>query len=276
MKKSTQVFLILALVVLLGMAATLSFLLLGDPQEDLLTQRSGMPMFMQPGMMRMSGASIRSEYEFLVHMIPHHEEAVLTANILKNNTNRQEMRQFADGIISTQTDEIEQMKAWLEEWYPDKDHELEYQPMMRNLEGLTGDALDEVFIEDMIPHHMAAVMMSQRLLARGLAEHEGVAALAREIRDNQRDEIHLMMRWLSDWDSIGSNTSNLIRMMMWIGLLVMVILISIVIWLMISLSSRKKPTISTILSAKELLDIRYAKGDISQEEYRETLMNLEK
>ena len=50
---------------------------------------------------------------------------------------------------------------------------------MRDLSGLSGDALDEAFLIDMIPHHMVAVMMSQRLLMHGDAEHDEVDALAR-------------------------------------------------------------------------------------------------
>ena len=41
----------------------------------------------------------------------------------------------------------------------------------------------------MVGHHMAAVMMSQQLLMRGLDEHRAVADLARTIRDDQMDEI---------------------------------------------------------------------------------------
>ena len=33
--------------------------------------------------------------------------------------------------------------------------------MMRDLEGLRGERVGEVFLENMIPHHMAAVTMSQ-------------------------------------------------------------------------------------------------------------------
>jgi uncharacterized protein (DUF305 family) len=50
----------------------------------------------------------------------------------------------------------------------------------------------------MIPHHMAAVMMSQQLLTRD-AVHPELEPFARNIRDTQRAEIMQMHRWLSDW-----------------------------------------------------------------------------
>ncbi|RCW78224.1 uncharacterized protein (DUF305 family) [Halanaerobium sp. DL-01] len=155
---------------------------------------SGM-MGMGPGMME----SVDSEYEFLVKMIPHHEEAVYNAKILRDNTNREEMREFAEDIIEVQTSEIEEMEKYLEKWYPDRTNDYVYQPMMGNYEGLTGEELDFYFLEDMIFHHMGAVMMSQQLIVRGLDEHQEVYLLARNIRDSQRQEIFMMRNWLNNW-----------------------------------------------------------------------------
>lgn len=160
------------------------------------------PRGMGPGMMgrgAMMGITVNSEFDFLAHMIPHHEEAVSTAVILRDNTEREEMKLFAEDIIRTQSEEIELMKSWLDDWYPGRDHEVEYRPMMRELQGLESDELDRVFLEDMIVHHMEAVMMSQQLIRRGLAEHEEVEVLARNIRNTQRNEIHMMRNWLFTW-----------------------------------------------------------------------------
>ncbi len=214
MKKTTLVPLFVALAVLLGLTVYMTFLVLssGAPQraypsvpEDKQNLQFGPGPGrgrMGPGMMgpggrpRQMGAFVNSEYDFLVHMIPHHEEAVYTARILKENTKSEEMKRFAEDIIRTQSEEIELMTTWLEAWYPEEEHDIDYQPMMRDLENLEGEDLDRAFLEDMIPHHMEAVMMSQQLLVRGLAEHEEVASLARNIRDTQRDEIHMMNNWL--------------------------------------------------------------------------------
>jgi len=144
----------------------------------------------------MMGTEVNSEFDFLIHMIPHHEEAVSTAIILRDNTERAEMKLFAEDIIRTQSEEVELMKSWLEAWYPEKDHEAEYRPMMRELQGLESDELDRVFLEDMIIHHMEAVMMSQQLIRQNLAENEAVEELAESIRNTQRNEIHMMRNWL--------------------------------------------------------------------------------
>jgi uncharacterized protein (DUF305 family) len=151
--------------------------------------------------MRMMGMcmEVESEFDFLARMISHHEEAIATAKIVAARSERPEMRAFARNIVKTQTAEIVQMKRWLATWYPGRDATVEYEPMMRNLSGLSGDALDRAFLRDMIPHHMAAVMMSQQVLARGLARHQQLVPFATTIRNDQHAEIRRMATWLSDW-----------------------------------------------------------------------------
>ena len=53
---------------------------------------------------------------YIGHMIPHHQMAVMMASMLKDGTNRSEMKTLADSIITSQTSEIEQMRMWLTNW----------------------------------------------------------------------------------------------------------------------------------------------------------------
>jgi len=151
------------------------------------------------GTMAGMGMSVGSEFDYLTGMIPHHDEAIAAAKALQRGTHRQEMRAFAGSIIETQTAEVEQMKAWLAAWHPGRDTSVTYQPMMRDLTGLSGDALDQAFLADMIPHHMMAVMMSQQFLMANLADHGEVVPFARNIRDVQHTEIQMMAAWLRAW-----------------------------------------------------------------------------
>ena len=151
------------------------------------------------GTMRMPGMAVGSEFEYLTEMIPHHEEAIATATVLQQGTQRPEMRSFARSIIETQTAEVQQMKRFLAARYPGRDTYADYAPMMRDLTGLRADALDRAFLEDMVPHHMMAVMMSQQLLMAGLAADDEIIPFARNIRDVQRNEIGMMAGWLKAW-----------------------------------------------------------------------------
>lgn len=78
-----------------------------------------------PGMGRMSFGMMRqvhemgnvnSEYEYLVKMIPHHQEAVDNAELLAERTNRREMRRVASQIIESQSREIQEMERWRDRW----------------------------------------------------------------------------------------------------------------------------------------------------------------
>ncbi|MEK7577250.1 MAG: DUF305 domain-containing protein [Patescibacteria group bacterium] len=53
---------------------------------------------------------------FVEAMIPHHQMAVMMATMLKGGTNRPEMTQLADDIITAQTKEINLMRGWLTTW----------------------------------------------------------------------------------------------------------------------------------------------------------------
>lgn len=282
MKKTLFVILVVAIVVLLGLTvySMLFFygssslppccpLLTGQTEGDQFeTGRSRGFGMMGPGMMGAMHVSIESEHDFLVHMIPHHQEAVMAAVYLRDNTDRPEMRKFAEDIIEIQSAEIIQMITWLDTWYPDQQHIVDYQPMMRNLEGLKGSSLDRAFLEDMIPHHMTAVMMSQQLLSQRLAENEEVAALARSIRDSQRIEIHMMMRWLSQWYSRaplfdGRNSTTLVLL----GVLLLLVVLVLAVLLITLFSSKNKLHGSADFDRRDALDKRYAKGEISREDY---------
>lgn len=66
-------------------------------------------------MERLSTAS-DFDTEFIKEMIPHHQMAVMMANMLKNSTQRSEMKKLADDIITAQTKEIEEMRTWYKAW----------------------------------------------------------------------------------------------------------------------------------------------------------------
>lgn len=156
---------------------------------------------MRQGMMGMM-ESVESEYDFFTLMIPHHQEAIESAQQLLQVTERAQMRELANTIIETQSAEIETMQGWLEQWYPSRNHKASYTSMMSDLNGLATDEAERLFLEDMIVHHGMAVHMSQQLRMRGLVEHEPVEGFVRDIATNQMAEIRLMGQWLQDWYGI--------------------------------------------------------------------------
>lgn len=54
---------------------------------------------------------------FIKQMIPHHQLAIMMAQMLKAGTVRPEMLLLADNIIESQSREIQEMQGWHKEWY---------------------------------------------------------------------------------------------------------------------------------------------------------------
>lgn len=55
---------------------------------------------------------------FIEVMVDHHRSAIEAAQVVLAQTQRDEIRNLAEDIISSQQAEIEQLEAWLAEWYP--------------------------------------------------------------------------------------------------------------------------------------------------------------
>lgn len=60
------------------------------------------------------------EIDFMRAMIEHHEMAIsMVEELLAAGVTHSELRTLGEGIITAQSAEIEQLKAWLNEWYSD-------------------------------------------------------------------------------------------------------------------------------------------------------------
>jgi uncharacterized protein (DUF305 family) len=111
--------------------------------------------------------------------------------VLARGGSTPEIRTLAEEIVTAQETEIAMLKEWYLAWYGEAYMEGNtYQPMMRDLSQLSGVNLDQRFLEDMIPHHMGAIMMAQSV--RPHIEHQEVTDMADAIMETQTAEIELM------------------------------------------------------------------------------------
>lgn len=157
----------------------------------------------------MSGMSlaIDSEAAFITGMIPHHREAVESARAVLETTQRPEVRDLAQDVIATQTEEIATLEGWREQWYPDAD-ETDYTPMMDDLAGLSPDEADRTFLQGMVEHHQGAIDMAQSYLDADFQKQDEVARMADAIVSVQDREIEQMQTWLSEWYGESSTDHN--------------------------------------------------------------------
>jgi uncharacterized protein (DUF305 family) len=95
-------------------------------KEEFGTSR--VPMEMSPKQMRgmgmmMDPQSLADEKPFdeafIEAMIPHHQSAIDMAQVAHKESKSPEMKELAENIVSAQKREIEQMKQWRKDWYPE-------------------------------------------------------------------------------------------------------------------------------------------------------------
>ena len=161
------------------------------------------------------------DLQFIDQMTMHHEGAIMSSQHMIGDSERPELRQLAENIQRTQTEQIDQMQGFRGEWYGDAeqtsgmpagmmDEMMGDGSMMKQMMGgsmqemMGGDATDAMFLRMMIPHHQMAVDMSDQALD-GNAEHPELEELAQTIRDEQSAEIELMQGYL---DEIEASTGG--------------------------------------------------------------------
>lgn len=140
---------------------------------------------------------VQSEADFVLGMIPHHQEAVDVARIVLERSERAEVRALAQAIIAAQEAEIAMLRAWADAWYPTASPP-PYLPMMQPLGALTPDEVDRTFASDMIHHHAMAIAMAEAALALPDLRDE-VLQLAQEIIRAQTEEIAVLRGFIAAW-----------------------------------------------------------------------------
>jgi uncharacterized protein (DUF305 family) len=144
------------------------------------------------------------EASFLQQMIQHHRSAVEMAKMVADHTQRGELRQFAEKIISAQTQEIGQMTKWLTDWYKASPKEVanekadkEMKPHMSMLQAKKDADFDKAFLQMMSMHHHSAVEMSEQ--AEKKSTHPELKEFAGKIAKDQQKEIEQMKNWETSW-----------------------------------------------------------------------------
>ncbi len=139
-------------------------------------------------------------------MISHHAQALEMTELLRERTNRDDMKLLALKIDVSQSDEIKTMEQWLEARGEDVPalhgmHEHGGAPMpgmlspeeMGSLADAKGAAVDRLFLELMIKHHEGAlVMVRQLVLSPGAAQGSEIFGFASDVEADQRMEIDRM------------------------------------------------------------------------------------
>jgi uncharacterized protein (DUF305 family) len=179
--------------------------------------------------------SVRVDRHFIEMMIPHHQDAIVMADLALSRGRRSKVKELATSIKQEQTSEIQQMRTWYKRWYGTAvpAHSMTDMGMMGNhhnqgqgtgsgmgqnmdrgmgqgmgqgmmnmkmdIDALkTAKDFDKEFVRKMIPHHQMAVMMAQ--MASKRAAHSQTRNLTKSIVKSQNAEIAKMQEWQQAWN----------------------------------------------------------------------------
>jgi uncharacterized protein (DUF305 family) len=188
-------------------------------------QSSSSPAPMGMGMMNQQ----QVDQHFIQMMIPHHQGAIDMANLALTKATHPDLKKLAENVKTSQSKEIQEMKSWYKKWYGtdvptasstgipmhsgtdmnqgmpmhsglgmDMTQMMDMMGMMNmDLTALkNAPNFDQVFIEQMIPHHQMAVMMAAMVLD---SPHPELRNLAKAIIQAQTAEIEEMFQWQQAW-----------------------------------------------------------------------------
>jgi uncharacterized protein (DUF305 family) len=140
---------------------------------------------------------------FVADMVPHHQSAIEMAKIAQDRGQSTFVKELADDIITTQTEEIKVLRREDEglDTAGFKAGSLGVPEHMKGMEGdpatlKTADPFDGAFLKMMIPHHQGAIEMAKAELAKGTDRE--LKAIASDIINVQQREISDMRKHLGD------------------------------------------------------------------------------
>jgi len=137
--------------------------------------------------------------QFLDQMIMHHEGALMSTRAMIADSTRPELRDLADDITTSQSTQLDQMRTWRMQWYPDLAPTFAMGGSggaMMSGSLMSGPATDRMYLQMMIAHHQLAVDMAEQ--AQVQAAHPELVDLAVTIAIEQAAEIERMRGYLAD------------------------------------------------------------------------------
>ncbi|MGB8502397.1 DUF305 domain-containing protein [Mycobacterium sp.] len=147
---------------------------------------------------------------FASNMVPHHEQAVVMAQLVPTNTTNQQIIDLANRIIGSQVPEIQAFRAFLMQWQDAEGNDaspghdgaghgaampgMVDQATIDKLRSLRNAEFDQLWLTSMIDHHRGAIAMAQDEIAHG--KNPDVIYLAKSIITAQQAEIDQMKQML--------------------------------------------------------------------------------
>jgi uncharacterized protein (DUF305 family) len=171
-------------------------------------------------------AALEFDLIFLEAMIPHVESAIEMAVVAGDNSQRAEIDQFSQETIEAQQLQVETMRTWRADWYPDVPALTQQQlveamivklsdsPGVGGVAGLeemneshrradlaalcaSGDQIDLTYIDTVIAHGSSTIVLAKE--AQNRSTHREIKEMAASIVTAQQYQIDQLLAWRESW-----------------------------------------------------------------------------
>ena len=136
------------------------------------------------------------EGQFLDRMIEHHKEGVDMANMATEKAESPEVKQMSANMAATQKKEIEMMKYWRAEMFPDvpkaKSKDMPPKMDMTRLNSAEGKNFDREYLKMMSEHHDSGIKMFEE--AKAKADTDKIRNFSKKSIEHQSQEKDQMQR----------------------------------------------------------------------------------
>ena len=149
-----------------------------------------------------AGPHNAADVEFAVGMVPHHQQAVVLADMAVRHGGTDQFVKLAKAVKAAQQPEIEQMSGWLTGWgepVPDASSHTGHPGMgmmsrkdLDDLDAMVGSGFEGMWLTLMVKHHEGALDMARDELAKG--QNAEAKKLARTVITSQTAEIATMRK----------------------------------------------------------------------------------
>lgn len=147
--------------------------------------------------MNLGQADKTLDLRYINAMISHHRAAMLLADQAVNVTKRPEINQLAEKILADEPGAIDELYVWKKDWYGDK--RVVKDPAVPNL-GAYNDKLDLRFLNALIAHHEAGLMMTKEVMTK--SSRTEVLDNANAVDNFLNTTLVVLTEWRKNWYNI--------------------------------------------------------------------------
>lgn len=149
-------------------------------------------------LMDLGPADRNFDLRYINAMAAHHRGAMLLAEQVKDRTQRSEIKSLAEMILADEPAAINELYEWKKKWYNDSREA--QSPRVPNL-GTYDEKLDLRFLNALIAHHQAGIVMTQE--TRFKSTRNEILNNADAVEKFLTDTGKILQTWRVEWYNIN-------------------------------------------------------------------------